>query len=402
MTFADTLRFALANLASNRLRTALMMSAMSIGVAAVVVLTALGDGARNYVIDQFSSLGTNLLIVFPGRTETSGAAPGMLVANTPRDLTLEDALSLNRERGVQYVAPLAVGSAAVSWNTRNRDGVVLGATAEYAAVRHLVLAQGKFLPSGDAKLPQPVVVLGTKIRQELFGSHAAIGEWVRIGDRRFRVIGVLTPVGQALGMDMDEVAMIPVASAQALFNRYSLVRILISTRERAQLDSVKVAVERALTLRHEGERDVTVITQDALLSTFDRILSALTLAVAGIAAISLAVAGILIMNVMLITVTQRTREIGLLKALGATPQDIRRMFLAEAIVLATAGALLGWALGQAGSWLLLAAYPTLPIAPPWWAVVTALATAMGTGTLFSLLPARRASRLDAVQALAGR
>ncbi|MFP5382121.1 MAG: FtsX-like permease family protein, partial [Gammaproteobacteria bacterium] len=225
---------------------------------------------------------------------------------------------------------------------------------------------------------------------------------VRLGDSRFRVSGVLATQGESMGFNTDEIALIPIDYAQELFNTSTLFRILVEARSRSAIEPAKAAIQHALKLRHDGEDDVTVITQDAVLATFDRILRALTLGVAGIAAISLAVAGILVMNVMLVAVTQRTAEIGLLKAIGAPSADIRRLFFAEALWLSLAGAAIGFALGQLGSWGIRAAYPLLPAWPPLWASVAGVATALITGILASLLPASRAARLDPVNALSGK
>ncbi len=399
MNIADMLRFASGSLAGARARTLLMIAAMAIGVAAVVVLTSLGEGARRYVEGQFSSLGTHLLIVFPGRSETTGN-PGMLLGETPRDLTLDDALVLTRSRAIRRIAPLTVGSALVTTHRRNRETPVLGSTADMMEIRHMRMGQGHFLPGGDPRQASPVCVLGAKVKKELFGAQPAVGEWLRIGDRRFRVVGVLAAQGQSMGFDTDELVIVPVASAQMLFNTTSLFRILIEARSREDIERAKKDAQDMLAQRHEGERDVTVVTQDAILATFDRILRALTLAVGGIAAISLAVAGILIMNVMLIAVSQRTQEIGLLKAIGAAPAQIRQLFFAEAAVLSLAGALAGLILGGIGSYVIGLIYPVLPTTPPWWAVVAAFGTALFTGIVFSVLPARRASRLDPVESLA--
>jgi putative ABC transport system permease protein len=247
-----------------------------------------------------------------------------------------------------------------------------------------------------------VVVIGATVRAELFGTAPAVGQQVRIGDRRVRVIGVLASQGQHLGFNTDEIAIVPVAFAQSLFNTNTLLRILVEARSRDALELVKSEVVNTIQARHEGELDVTVVTQDAVLATFDRILRALTLAVGGIAAISLGVAGILIMNVMLIAVSQRTREIGLLKAVGAAPGQIRALFFAEAVVLSFIGAAAGLALGVAGNALIVRLYPILPAVPPLWAVAAALIIAVATGVLFSILPARRAARLDPVMALSRR
>lgn len=402
MRMRDVFAFAAGAAGGSPLRTALMMLAMSIGVAAVVMLTALGDGARRYVVDQFSAIGTNLVIVLPGRSQTGGFSPANAVTSTPRDLTLADARAVARAPAVRRLAPLAVGLSEISAGGRLREVTVLGTTAEFLEVRRLQLAQGRFLPPDEWGRGSPVVVLGAKLRAELFGAEPALGKLVRLGDRRLRVIGVLAPAGQGLGMTTDEVAIVPVALAQAMFNTNTLFRILIEAHGRESIETAKRQALEIVKARHEGEEDVTVITQDAVLATFDRLLRALTLAVAGIAAISLAVAGILVMNVMLVSVAQRTAEVGLLKALGATARAIRWLFLTEAALLSTAGALAGYGFGHVGALVIRQLYPQFPAYPPAWAVVAALATALVTGLAFGVLPAQRAARLDPVAALGRR
>jgi putative ABC transport system permease protein len=402
MTLADTFALAWGSLVHQPRRTLLIALAMSIGVGAVVVLTALGEGARRYVLEQFASLGTHLIIVIPGRAETTGAAPGVLSGQTTRDLTLDDAEAVARLRGVARVAPLNVGVAQVSRGALSREAVLLGSAAAMLEIRHMRIAQGRNLPLVPYDQATPVCVLGERIRAELFGPGNALGQWVRIGDRRFRVIGVLAAQGQQMGFNTDETVAIPVAAAQQLFNTESLFRILVEARGRAAVATVKEGILELLKTRHEGEADVTVITQDAVLATFDRILTALTLAVSGIAAISLGVAGVLIMNVMLVSVTQRRAEIGLLKALGASSANVRHLFLTEAGLIALLGAAGGLLLGMAASFALGQLYPALPIAPPLWALAAAVATALIASLLFAWLPARKAAKLDAALALARR
>ncbi len=402
MTPADTFRFAVRAATGYPLRTALMVLAMSIGVAAVVVLTALGDGARRYVVDQFASLGANLVIVLPGRSETGGVNAGSFITNTPRDLTVEDAAALLRAPLVTRVAPLVVGSSEIAAGGRLRETVVVGTTADYVGIRHYRMAEGRFLPAEDFSRAAGVAVIGATLRRELFGSEPAVGRMIRVGDARLRVIGVTAPAGSGLGMNADEVVVVPAAMALSMFNTNTLFRIMVETRDRGAVEAAQRQMEGILRARHDGELDVTLITQDAVLGTFDRILGALTFGVAGIAAISLAVAGVLVMNVMLVAVTQRTSEIGLLKALGATGGDIRRAFLMEAVLLSFAGAVAGFLLGQLGAWGIRLAYPALPAWPPDWAVIAGLGTALATGILFGVMPARRAARLDPVRALGGR
>ena len=402
MRSSDLIRFARDAATGSPLRTSLLMLAMAIGVAAVVVLTALGDGARRYVMNEFSSLGTNLVIVLPGRSQTGGFNPGNAVTSTPRDLTIDDAQALQRASAVYRVAPAAIGTSEISAGGKLREVMVLGTTSQYLELRHLALLRGRFLAEDDWRRGPTEAVIGSKVLEEIFGSANALGQLVRIGDRRFRIVGVLASSGQGLGMNTDELVIVPVSQAQSMFNSNTLFRILVEAHGRESIEAAKTQVTEIIKLRHDGEQDVTVITQDAVLATFDRLLGALTLGVAGIAAISLAVAGILVMNVMLVSVTQRTAEIGLLKALGATAGTIRLVFLTEAVLLSLAGALLGYLLGQLGAAVIRQLYPAFPAYPPDWAVIAGLATALVTGVLFGVLPARRAAQMDPVQALSGR
>ncbi|ESQ14176.1 MAG: FtsX-like permease family protein [Thiohalocapsa sp. PB-PSB1] len=397
----DTLSSATHALTAHGARSWLTLLAVAFGAASVVLLSSLGEGARQYVLNEFTQLGTHLLIVLPGRNETAGGPPPLL-GETPRDLTLQDALALLRSPHVVRVAPVSIGQAPVSAGSLEREVTILGTTADYLDVRHLELAAGRFLPIGDAERTPPLAVLGQTVAEELFGNVNPIGRRVRIGDWRVRVIGLLASGGVSLGSNLADSAVIPVNTAQALFNNPALFRILVQTRGRAALQPGAEDVRRIIRERHEGEDDVTVITQDAMLDTFDRILGALTLTVASIAAISLAVAGVLIMNVMLVSVSQRTAEVGLLKALGASQRDIMGLFLSEALLLAGVGTLVGIVLAYAGVYGLNIYFANFQLVVPVWAPLAATAVSLGAGLLFGLLPARRAARLDPVDALAGR
>jgi len=400
MRFRDLVGFASGALTGHRLRTALSMLGVAIGVAAVIILTALGEGARRYVIGQFASLGTNLLIVLPGKTETTGGFPGL--GGVPNDLTLEDADALRRRvPQARLMTPMTMGAETVSYRERSRQVPIAGTTHEFLAVRELRMGQGEFLPEDDWDRGAPVAVLGPKLADELFPGESPLGRVVRVGEYRMRVTGVLERQGLRLGVDMDEIAIIPVATAMRIFNRTSLFRILIKVPATSDLDLARQRVLEVIVERHD-EEDVTLITQDAVIDTFSQILGVLTLGIAGIAAISLTVAGVGIMNVMLVSVSERTAEIGLLKAIGAQPRQILAAFITEAVLLSTTGGLVGLAV----AWLVLRAalqlYPTVPLTPPDWAVAAALAISVGVGTVFGALPARRATRLDPVTALAGR
>ncbi len=396
----DLVAFAARALRGHRLRTALSLLGIAIGVVAVVLLTSLGEGARAYVTREFATLGTNLLIVLPGKTETTGLAP--ILGGVPHDLTLEDAEAIARRvRDVRRVAPLAVGTATARYGGRGREVTVVGTVGTFLEVRRLQLQAGRYLPESTADADRAFCVIGAKLVTELFAGRNPLGEMLRVGDERFRIIGVLAPRGESLGMNLDEVVHVPVRRHLKMFNRRGLFRILVELHAHERLDTARRAIIALLTERHDGEEDVTVLTQDAVLTTFTRILAILTAVVVGIGAISLAVAGIGIMNVMLVAVAERTREIGLLKAVGATPGQILRAFLLEAALISTTGGLIG--LGVAFSLTSLAGrlWPQFPLEPPPWAVGAALGVAVSVGLVFGSLPARRAARLDPVAALAG-
>ncbi len=402
MKISDTLRYASDAAKGTPLRTGLLMLAMSIGVASVVVLTALGDGARRYVVGQFSAIGTNLLIVLPGRSETRGLNPANLVTTTPRDLTVNDAAILLRLPGVLRVSPIVVGTTEISAAGKLREAMLFGTNDDFIRVRQLKMGLGRFLSKDEVGHGSAEVVLGAVIRREIFGAENPLGKTVRIGDRRLRVVGVLSEGGEGLGITADELLIVPVATAQAMLNTNTLFRIMVESRSREQIGEVKKQVLKTITQRHEGEEDVTIVTQDAVLQTFDKILNVLTLGVSGIAAISLAVAGILVMNVMLVSVAQRTAEIGLLKALGATSAAVRQLFMVEAVLLSLTGGVLGTGLGYLGAALLRHLYPSFPAYPPLWAVLAGLGTALASGLIFGVMPARRAAQLNPIQALSKR
>ena len=231
-------------LRGHRLRTALSLLGVAIGVAAVVMLTALGEGARRYVLGQFAAVGTNMVIVLPGKTQTTGAMPGM--GGVPNDLTLDDALAVARGvRQVEKMAPMVVGTETVAFGERRRQVALIGSSHEALEVRRLSIAQGRFLPPFPWDRGAAVVVLGSNLARELFPGTDPVGQVVRVGDWRMRVIGVLAPRGQQLGIDMDEVVVVPVATAMKMLNRSGLFRLVIQVRSHAELESAKAAVLRA-------------------------------------------------------------------------------------------------------------------------------------------------------------
>ncbi len=401
MLIRDIIHQAFSAVMAQPLRASLIVLAMSIGISSVTVLIALGESARSYVMHEFESLGTHLLIMLPGRSETTGGQPPAF-GETPRDLTLNDAKAIGKSIYLATIAPVSVGSAPVSSLGLERETTIMGSTASLRRVRHLKLSQGQFLPEINFDKAVPVCVIGQTIKNELFAGKQTLGQWLRINDRRFRVIGVLASEGQSVGVDFDEIVIIPVASAQVLFNNYSLFRILAEAKSKQAMYKAVPDITRIIKLRHDGEDDITIITQDSVVNTFDEILSTLTLAVASIAGISLLVAGVLVMNVMLVSVNQRTAEIGLLKALGATQNQLQWLFLTEAAVMSLSGAVLGVILGKTGLLALQLLYADFPVILPVWALWSALSVSVITGLIFGVIPARKAAGLNPVSALSTR
>lgn len=397
MKFEDQVVFAAGALREHRLRSALSMLGIAIGVAAVLLLTSIGEGARRYIVAQFTQFGTNLLSVVPGRTQTFGL-PGA-AGGTTRPLTLEDAEALRRVPGVTGIVPLAYGLARVEANGLGRSVYVFGVGASAPEVWKIGVRQGRFLPESDPRRGAALAVLGPKLKRELFGDAPAIGRTVRAAGVRLRVIGVMEPKGQFLGFDMDDVAYVPVATAMRMFNLEELNEIDVAFPHESMTESVVAGVKRTLAERHGGREDFTVLTQAGMLEVFGRVMDTITVAVGGIGAISLVVGAIGILTMMWIAVGERTHEIGLARALGATAGAVQRLFLIEAVALSTAGGLLGLFGGLSIVALLRAAVPALPVHVPPLFVALGLLVSVAVGLASGVAPARRAARLDPVRAL---
>jgi putative ABC transport system permease protein len=400
MIAGDYLRIALQSLLQNRRRSLLSLLGVVIGVVAVTSLTAIGEAALRYVTDQFASLGSSLVIIAPGRNETTGGMP-VGIGGMPNDLTLADARHLCRRiSGVREAIPIAATSGKIRHGGRNRQVPVVGTTSAFARLQRLELARGRFLPEGHMERGASVVVLGHAVARELFGQADPLGQTVRISGARMRVVGVLAERGTQLGLQVDETVFAPTATVMRLANESSLTRVMLDLEPRADQQRVIERVKALLIERHD-EEDFTCISQDAVMSSLSAILRILTLAVAGIAAVSLAVAGIGIMNVMLVAVSERTDEVGLMKAVGASRRQILLLFLIESALLSLAGGALGLALGSALVGVGQSLYPAVELVTPLWAIAAVLALSLGTGVGFGVLPAWRASRLDPVDALRG-
>jgi putative ABC transport system permease protein len=395
--FVDFLKLSLASLLAYRLRSALSVLGIAVGIASVILLTSIGEGTRQYVISEFTQFGTNLMSVSPGKTETVGFSPGL--AATTRKLTIEDAEAIKRLPGVEVVVPSVLGATRVERQERGRDVFVYGVTSDVPRAWKFSVRTGQFLPAGDPRHGAPLVVLGPGLKRELFGDDNAVGERVRIAGRSFRVIGVLAPKGQFLGLDLDDSAYVPVSIGQKLFNRDDLIQIDVLFSPTRTSTSIAAAVRRLLMERHDDEEDFTITTQDAMLEVLNRVLGVVTAAVGAIGAISLLVGAIGILTMMWIAVSQRTTEIGLLRALGARRRQVLVMFLFEACLLSTAGGVIGLGGGMAVAWLLQVVFPGLPVHTPPEYAVGAVLVSFTVGLAASALPARRAASFEPVEAL---
>ena len=396
----DVFRFAGQALLQNRRRSALSLVGVIIGVVAVVSLTAVGEGAIRFVRDQFSSLGTSVVIVAPGRNETTGGIPHSF-GGMPNDLTLADSFILERRiQSVRAAVPISRSTETMSVGERSRNVRVVGATSEFFRLQQLELASGTFLPEGDRERTASVVVIGRTVARELFEGSNPLGMAVRIGGWRMRVVGVLAERGTQLGMQVDESVFIAAATGMKMANKSSVDRIMLELHPRADADETIEEVKALLIERHD-EEDFTCVSQDAVLKSLATIILTLTIAVAGIAAVSLGVAGIGIMNVMLVTVSERSAEVGLLKAVGATRRQILAIFLLEAATLSAVGGAIGIVAGTGLVLLGNFLYPAVDAVTPIWAIVAVVILSLGTGIVFGVLPAWRAAELDPVAALQG-
>jgi putative ABC transport system permease protein len=398
MRGADVVRLAGESLALHRVRTGLTLAAIAIGLLAVLALAGVGEAAKRFVAEQFASVGSYLITVSPGRIESSGLG-GAAGFTGERPLTIADADALRRQvPQALHVAPFSLGTAAVEYGTRRRDVYLGGTTSEFAAMRELRARTGAFLPAARAAGREHVVVLGSKLARELFGEEPPVGRVVRVANARFRVLGVLEPKGGSFGVTFDDMAFVTPAAGMALLNQSNLHHVFVQAASAEALAGVREQVRAVLADRHRDE-DFTLVTQDAMLATVRDILDALTLSLSAIAALSLVVAGVGIMNVMLVSVSERVGEIGLLKSLGGRPGDIRALFLAEAVALCLLGAAVGVALDLALVAVARRLWPAFPLAPePAW-VAGGVLFVVAIGLLFGWLPARRAARWPAAEAL---
>lgn len=399
MLLPDAARLALRAITAHRLRSFLTLLGIAVGIAAVILLTSIGEGIHRFVLAEFTQFGTNIASVSPGKVKTSGPAPTGIPTSV-RPLTLEDARALGRLAHVTAMTATVWGNTEVSANGRLRRTTVNGVGADMPKVYNVKVKSGEFLPAEDMENARAFVVLGAKLKAELFGGANPLGARVRVGNLQFRVIGVLEAKGQFLGIDLDDAAYIPTARAMELYNRDGLMKIDVAYAEGVPAARVADAIKTLLTQRH-GREDFTITTQEDMLRTLSKILDILTMAVGALGSISLLVGAVGIVSIMTIAVTERTAEIGLMVALGARRQTILGLFLGEAVALSALGGVMGLLLGIGISQLIHFALPALPVHTPIVFVILAETIAIAIGLVAGVLPAASAARLDPVAALRG-
>ncbi len=396
MLFFDQLHFSALTIRSHPLRSALTALGLIIGIASVVILTSIGQGVHQFVLAEFTQFGSHLLGVYPGKTSTFGMSGATI--STVRPLTQADALSLEKMANVRAVVSIVQGNAKVEAETKQRRTTILGVSSAMPTVWKMQLQQGRFFSQDSDKQPRSLVVLGSKVRDELFPLQSPLGQRVRIGADRYRVVGVMASKGQFLGFDMDDTVYIPTGKALQMFNREGLMEINVLYKSTISSPDIEQQVKQTLIRRH-GQEDFTIITQDQMLETLNSILNILTLSVAALGGISLFVGAVGILTIMMIALTERVAEIGLLRALGASETAIFQLFLIEALALSLAGGACGVALGIAVTQLIKLAIPALPLALSWLYIIAAFIISIMIGAVSGVLPAIKAAKLEPIQAL---
>ena len=396
MLINDFIKLTGTSLLAHKLRSFLTLLGIAVGITAVVLLTSIGEGIHRFVLDEFTQFGTTLVAINPGKTTTHGMSMG--VFGTVRPLSIEDAEALKRLPVAKSVVGFVQGNAEVQANNRTRRTTIYGTGHDFPEAFTMPVQSGKFLPADDPTAPRAFAVLGHKVKEELFGNLNPLGKRIRIAGNRYRVIGVMEPKGQVLGFDLDDTVYIPMARGLELFNREGLIEIDVMYHEGTKVEQVVKGIKRILIARH-GREDFTITTQQQMLDVLGSILDVLTFAVGAIGGISLLVGGIGIITIMTISVTERTAEIGLIRALGAKQSQVLSLFLGEAVVLSAIGGFAGLVLGIGIGQLLRLTIPALPVHTPWSFVVLAESIAVIIGLAAGVIPARHAARLDPVEAL---
>jgi len=396
MYTSDIIRLSYRTVISHKLRSILTALGLIIGIASVIILTSIGRGIHTYVLGEFTQFGTNLVAVFPGKTTTLGLSGATI--STVRPLSLADAVSLSKLDNIIAVLPVVQGNARVEAGNKQRRTTVLGVGAAVPEIWKIEVVKGRFLPSNEQANPRAYTVLGHKMAVELFGETNPLGQRVRIGSDRFRVLGVMEKKGQMMGYDMDDTIYIPTAKALDMFDRESVMEIDLLYNSNMPAKTIENGIKRLLERRH-GREDFTIITQDQMLESMDSILNILTLSVAALGGVSLLVGSVGILTIMTIAVSERISEIGLLRAVGAEQGMVFKLFLTEAIILSGTGGAVGVLLGIVIVQCISFFLPDLPVQLAWFYIMAAFAVSLLIGIAAGVIPAIKAARLHPLDAL---
>lgn len=399
ISISEISKLAVRSLLRNKTRSLLTMIGVIIGVSAVISLVSIGQGLQNYINSQFESLGSNVIAVLPGKVgDSSGSFSGGSIPNiTGTKLTMKDVSDIAKLGGsIESVGAAIQSAASVSYQGKTRYTTILGLDAEYPKIRNLSVDSGRQITNTDIKSDKNVAVIGTTIVDKLFSGSNPIGKQIKIGGQKFEVVGVLKEIGSGgFGVDTNSYAIIPITSAQSVFGIKGVQTIAVKATDKESITPAINQVKKLLS-KHLEDDDFSVIDQGSLIQTINQILGVITVALGGIAAISLVVGGVGIMNIMLVSVTERTREIGLRKAVGAKPQDILVQFLIEAVILSLGGGVIGIILGEIGAWLMGRFIET---SVSLWSIALAFGVSVLIGIIFGVAPAARAAKLSPIEAL---
>ncbi len=386
-------------LVENKLRSILTMLGMIIGVSAVILLVSVGTGAKRYITSEFESLGTNIIIVQPGKTDKKSTM-GPPVTSSKGKLTLTDVDALMKTSpSLSAVSGIMFGAGTVKNEEASQNINIFGSNEQFIKIFNMTIGEGNYISKEEEEAGRRVVVLGYEVKKGLFGTDYALGKLVKINDSEHRVIGVIKETGNKLGFNVDEMVFIPTKSALRLFNTDKLFGIRAAARSRGGINDAVKELTLILKERHNNEEDFTVVTQVTMLESMNTILNMLTYALAAIALISMLVGGIGIMNIMLVSVTERTREIGIRRAVGARRSDILRQFITEAVVISITGGIVGILVSMAITHTLYFFFPGFDARPPFWILPPAFLLSFFTGLIFGVWPARKASHIQTIDAL---
>lgn len=399
MQTSAILRMSLESLWAQKLRTLLTILGMVIGVGSVVLLVSVGEGAKRYVMREFEGLGSNLIVVQPGKSDKKTHL-GPPVGAAQRKMTVSDVSAIERTaRNIEAVSGLVLGTVSARYEESLSNITVFGTNEQFPDILSIAVGQGGYFTREEDEYRRRVVVIGRNVAHELFGDLSPLGRRIKLNESEFRIVGVLAPMGDKLGLSFDELAFIPTQAALKLFNEDKLFGIRAKASSRVGMDDAVEEIREILRERRDGEEDFTILTQLSMMESLNTILSMLTYVLAAIATISLIVGGIGIMNITWVSVIERTQEIGIRRAVGARRRDILQQFLAEALGLSFLGGLLGVGGALAITYILYAVFPAFDMRSPWWILLPAFGMSLLVGVVFGVGPAWRASRIETLDAL---